>query len=1241
MVDSVVAFVLQVAKCLAPLTERQFCCGSNRNYTSTFENLMEEVQRLRDVRLVVRHRIEEAERNDAQIVRIVEEWLATVDEFIAEAEMFVKDENEANKGCFKGMSPNLKTRRRLSKEAKRKLNILLQLREAAASFDRICYRTIPEDTWLISRTGYEAFGSRASTLDGIVTALKSPDVNMLGIYGMAGIGKTTLAKEVARVAMNDRLFDQVVFAELSPFPDIRMIQERTADGLGVIFHEESLSGRADRLHHRLMQEKTILIILDNIWDRLDLAAVGIPLGDYHRGCKVLLTTRSLDVLSGMGSQPNFFVEALNEEEAWSLFAKIAGDDIHVSEFNIVARDVAKTCAGLPLLIVMVASALRNKRLFEWMDALQQARNFEGTFPTVFSAIELSYNHLQEEELKKIFLLIAYTYIASVDELLMYGMGLGLFEGINNMEEAKCRVHMWVDKLKASCLLLDHVCKDENHFSMHDVVRDVAIAIASRDLNVLRLTDELVNRWEWLDDSEIKLSSSIILHGVKTNKLPEVLDCPLLELFSISADKYSKLMIPDNLFTRMIKVRVLVLTNCMHLFSLPSSLGLLKNLRILCLCYCNLEDISVIGDLKTVEILSLKGSNIEQLPVEIGELTQLRLLDLRTYSELKVIPPNVLSKLSHLEELYIGDSFNKWEVEGLNNASLDELKHLPNLTSLELQIKDVNTLPRGLFFEKLERYKICVGDEWHWRDWLEVDVLPESCREFRLQLNTKICFKDGLIVQLQGIEVLCLSGLQDFKNFFDELLKVGSSQLKHLSVQNCYAPNLRESEMAPSTSQQREENSTASMRSNETILEDGINVSNRLFTEQIVVPNLETMELYNINVERIWQNKVAAASCGIQNLTHLTVYNCRNLRCLLQSSTVSSFVRLQQLFICGCPVLDEIIVVDQDLREKERKDNRVMFPQLKILNMEDLGKLTRFCAGDEHIEFPSLEQLEIKGCPEFMMDYKSTTHDLTEKVFPNLEVLRVEAKNIPTIWEFPEDFFCKLKCLEVVLDESTIIFSLDFLQRFHTMKILKVRGAEYDVVSNEKVENGSTAIIREVNKRCDLKHILEQVSSNMDNLVILEVCRCENLINLVPSSTSFQNLTNLVVWNCDKLINVVTISTAKSLVKLKEMRISQCNKITEIVVDGGDAAKDEIIFSNLKVLWHERLTSLTSFYSGNRTFKFPSLQVFIVDKCPNMKIFSQGEISTPKLSKVQLRWDDKNYGMWKSDLNTTIQQLHLK
>ena len=60
-----------------------------------------------------------------------------------------------------------------------------------------------------------------------------------------------------------------------------------------------------------------------------------------------------------------------------------------------------------------------------------------------------------------------------------------------------------------------------------------------------------------------------------------------------------------------------------------------------------------------------------------------------------------------------------------------------------------------------------------------------------------------------------------------------------------------------------------------------------------------------------------------------------------------------------------------------------------------------------------------------------------QVFPNLEELRVDEKHIGL---FPEDCLCKLKCLDVRLDESSTIFSLDdFLHRFHTIKILSIGG----------------------------------------------------------------------------------------------------------------------------------------------------------------------------------------------------------
>nr|POF19092.1 frigida-like protein 1 [Quercus suber] len=149
-----------------------------------------------------------------------------------------------------------------------------------------------------------------------------------------------------------------------------------------------------------------------------------------------------------------------------------------------------------------------------------------------------------------------------------------------------------------------------------------------------------------------------------------------------------------------------------------------SLETLCLLQCMLEDIAIIGELRNLEILILLHPNVEQLPREIGLLTRLRILNLNNCTKLKVSPPNVLSCLIQLEELYVGNSFTQWDVEGLNNerASLAELKHLSRLTSLEVDIPDANMLPKDLLFEKLQRYKIFVGDTKH-------------SRALKLKLNT--------------------------------------------------------------------------------------------------------------------------------------------------------------------------------------------------------------------------------------------------------------------------------------------------------------------------------------------------------------------------------------------------------------------------------------------------------------------------------------------------------------------------
>ncbi|TXG65716.1 hypothetical protein EZV62_006991 [Acer yangbiense] len=561
MVEIVISVVGKFAEYLVAPRVRQL--GYLCNYKSNFESLKKQVDKLVDGRERVQHLVDDVKRKGEEIEHDVEKWLISVNKIVDEAGGFLGDEEKSKKQCFKGLCPNLKKSYQLSRKAVK-----------------------VEKMWLTSVKGYEAFESRISTLKDILIALSSPDVKMIGVYGLGGVGKTTLVKEVARQAKRDKIFDVVVFAVVSQTPDIRRIQGEIADDLGLRFSEESESGRARRLCARLKKEKKILVVLDDIWMCLDLETVGIPSGEDAEGCKILLTSRSRDVLSSeMNCQNNFLLDVLKLKETLGLFKMMAGDHIENDDLRSIAIDVSKECAGMQAVL--------------------------------YSTIELSYNYLDSEELKSTFLLCSLIwdgYNAFIPDLLKHGIGLGLFKGIGAIEEARDKVLTMVHKLKASCLLLDSY--DSERFSMHDVVRDAAISIASRDYHVLMGRNDIVLR-EWPGEDTLRKCTAIILSNGDTSELPGGLECPQVKFFYMhNKDKRTCLRIPDKFFTRMAELRVLDLTR-MHLCLLPSSLHLLMNLQALCLNQCMLKDVAVIGDLKNLKILSFSSSEIKKLPAEIG------------------------------------------------------------------------------------------------------------------------------------------------------------------------------------------------------------------------------------------------------------------------------------------------------------------------------------------------------------------------------------------------------------------------------------------------------------------------------------------------------------------------------------------------------------------------------------------------------------------------------------------------
>ncbi|GAV68650.1 hypothetical protein CFOL_v3_12153 [Cephalotus follicularis] len=151
-----------------------------------------------------------------------------------------------------------------------------------------------------------------------------------------------------------------------------------------------------------------------------------------------------------------------------------------------------------------------------------------------------------------------------------------------------------------------------------------------------------------------------------------------------------------------------------------SLECLTNLQMLRLQYCTIKDnTNSLGKLKSLEVLRISNSDIKELPIEVGELSKLRVMDFSWCSKLKRIPPDVIRRLSLLEELYFcGKSFRGWEIERRSsersNASLSELNSLPNLKVLYGEFH-ISSLPQDFSFGNLDRYDISLRGS---------DIFPE-------------------------------------------------------------------------------------------------------------------------------------------------------------------------------------------------------------------------------------------------------------------------------------------------------------------------------------------------------------------------------------------------------------------------------------------------------------------------------------------------------------------------------------
>lgn len=437
------------------------------------------------------------------------------------------------------------------------------------------------------------------------------------------------------------------------------------------------------------------------------------------------------------------------------------------------------CEGLPIAIVTVAKALKNKPKEVWDDALHQLKNsnlesISGMQESVHSRIELSYNLLGGEEAKSCFLLCCLfpeDYDVLVEDLVRYGLSMGLFKNMDNVHQARNKVHTLIHKLKESFLLFDGDLREYESVKMHDLVRDVALSIASKDKHYVVSCDAGMKIWpREIENYQDCTAISLVRREVKEH--PVTLELPKLQFLRLVYGDDSE-PLPNNLLAGTRELKVVSL----EMLSLPQPLDVLKKLVTLQLRSLQHKDISTIGGLMSLEILEIGSDDVEEVPAEIGQLKNLRLLDLRGMSKLRYFASGVLSELCNLEELYVRDEYRNWgltEGDGKKNARLSEIES-HNITALQIGVPNPSVLPKKSVYIKVIRFKIVVGDTWDNFD-------KESVNELQLEGDASEIKVSGICALSKKTQILSLWRVDNLKTV--DAMNEGFPCLKKITIHTC-------------------------------------------------------------------------------------------------------------------------------------------------------------------------------------------------------------------------------------------------------------------------------------------------------------------------------------------------------------------------------------------------------------------------------------------------------------------------
>lgn len=292
--------------------------------------------------------------------------------------------------------------------------------------------------------------------------LKSTDIQVLGLFGMGGVGKTTLAK-----ALYNKLFGHFTcrifmsnVRETSKKSGLVALQNMLIHHVSVGEKPVSDERSGKIVLKRVLREKKVLIVLDDIDHLEQLNALAARRGWFHEGSILIISTRNREVLPAHLVNKIYEVKVLDHSDAIKLLSYHAlRSDQPTKKFLDMSSEFVLHTGGLPLALEVYGSFLFDiRKPEEWEASLESLKKVSPRH--VQDVLKISYDGLGNQE-QCIFLDIAcllQNLKLTKDDIvdIMRGCGLGAESAI------KVLLARSLIKLNIS----------DNTFWMHDQIRDM-------------------------------------------------------------------------------------------------------------------------------------------------------------------------------------------------------------------------------------------------------------------------------------------------------------------------------------------------------------------------------------------------------------------------------------------------------------------------------------------------------------------------------------------------------------------------------------------------------------------------------------------------------------------------------------------------------------------------------------------------------------------------------------------------